>query len=356
MEAAPLDVTLEISPRARFDLIDVRPRVVEKCGQIFERFPRALYCSYHTTAGYLDQSLASRLNKTREGVAPYVSLFQAVFPEGAGYRHDDLHSREELSDEQRCVEPRNADSHLAFISAGLRSCVTYKRRSDEPVYFIDLDGVNAGRPRQRVTTVLGFNTEEVVARDRLAIPVSAHSVDSVNLKDARLGLYERVRELIARHGVTKGRVNIALAPRERQAGLTVNEYETLLMRHDLAEILSEPFRFVAEKSRHLIADPRAIPKKTIGYAKYDLVRVFNELVDAFGLSESVVERMVARFIGAPASRFLRMKRSVSLLVTDRDTAGCGSIAQGPFQSPILVQWHTAEHRQRQVDITLTRFK
>ena len=198
--------------------------------------------------------------------------------------------------------------------------MTYKRRSDEPVYFIDLDGVHGGRPRQRVTTVLGFNTEEVVARDCLAISVSAHPVDSVNLKDARLGLYERVHELIVRHGVTKGRVNIALSPRERQAGLTVNEYETLLMRHDLAEVLSEPFRFVAEKSRHLIADPRAIPKKTIGYAKYDLVRVFNELVDAFGLSESVVERMVARFIGAPASRFLR-NETLGELTGDRSGHG-----------------------------------
>ena len=29
---------------------------------------------------------------------------------------------------QRQVEPRNADSHLAFIGAGLRNCVTYVNR------------------------------------------------------------------------------------------------------------------------------------------------------------------------------------------------------------------------------------
>jgi len=33
--------------------------------------------------------------------------------------------RTELSDAQRKVEPRNADSHLTYIGAGLRNCVTY---------------------------------------------------------------------------------------------------------------------------------------------------------------------------------------------------------------------------------------
>ena len=351
-----VEVTLAISPRARVDLVDVRTRVAARHGDVLERFPRALYCSFHTTAGYLDQSLACRLNRKRDGVAPYLSFFRAVFPQGAGYQHDELHLREELSDEQRRVEPCNADSHLAFISAGLRSCVTYRRRTGEPVYFIDLDGMHAGRPRQRVTSILGFNAEEVVVRHRLAVPLSGHPVDSVNLKDPRLGLYQRVQDLITRHNVVKGRVEIALAPGERQAGLTVNEYETLLMQHDLAEVLRDPLRFMAEKSRHLLADPRAIPNKTIGYAKYDMVRVFNELVDALGLSDSVVEKLLARFFGAPARRFLRMKRSVSLLVSDRDSTGQGSLTQGPFQSPILVQWCRADRRQRHVDVTLTRFR
>jgi len=116
---SPAEVTLEISPRSRVDVVDVRERAADTHGDLVERFPRALYCSYHTTAGYLDQSLAMRLNRTRDGVAPYLSFFRAVFPEGGGYRHDELHLREELSEAQRRVEPRNADSHLAFISAGL---------------------------------------------------------------------------------------------------------------------------------------------------------------------------------------------------------------------------------------------
>ena len=354
---APVEVALEISPRARIDLVDVRQRVSETRGDVLDAFPQALYCSFHTTAGYLDQSLATRLNKKGNGLAHYLSFFRNVFPEGAAYKHDEMHLREELSEAQRQVEPCNADSHLAFISAGLRSCVTYRPRRGEPVYFIDLDGVSGVRPRQRMTTVLGFNTEEVVARDRVEIPMSAHPVDSVNLKDARFGVYERSRELIARHDVGKGRIQITLAPGEDQAGLTVNEYETLLMRHDLAEVIRNPLRFVAEKSRHLLADPRSIPNKTIDYAKYDMVRVFNRLVDTLGLSDSIVEKIVSRFfVGAPAKHFLRMKRSVSLPVSDRDTPGEGHITQGRYQSPILVQWRRAEQRARFVDITLTRFR
>ena len=352
----PAEVTLEISPRARVDVVDVRPGVASVHGDILKHFPRALYCSFHTTAGYLDQSLAKRLNRKRDGVAPYLSFFRALFPERGGYRHDDLHLREDLSEAQRRVEPRNADSHLAFISAGLRSCVAYRQQNGEPVYFIDLDGITNGRPRQRVTSILGYNAEEEVATERMAVPLSRHPVDSVNLKDPRLGLSDRCQALITKHGVEKGRIRIALAPNEHQAGLTVNEYETLLMKHDLAEVLRNPFRFMAEKSRHLLANPRAIPNKTIGYAKYDMVRVFNELVDALGLSESVVEKILARFIGAPARRFLRMKRSVSLLVSDRDKAGHGALAEGTFQSPILVQWQQCERRERSVDITLTRFR
>ena len=356
METAPVEVALGISPRARVDLVDVRKRVSETRGDVLETFPQALYCSFHTTAGYLDQGLATRLNKKRNGLAHYLGFFRNLFPEGAGYKHDKMHLREELSDAQRQVEPCNADSHLAFISAGLRSCVTYRPRPGEPIYFIDLDGMNAGRPRQRVTTILGFNTEETVARDRVEVPMSTHPVDSVNLKDPCFGIYERCQTLIARHGVAKGRIQIALAPDEHQAGLTVNEYETLLMRHDLAEVLRNPLRFMAEKSRHLLADPLSIPNKTIDYAKYDMVQVFNGLVDALRLSDSVVEQIVSRFFGAPARHFLRMKRKVSLLVSDRDTPDEGHVAHGRYQSPILVQWRRAEQRTRFVDITLTRFR
>ena len=155
--------------------------------------------------------------------------------------------------------------------------------------------------------------------------------------------------------MTKGRLRLDLAPGERQAGLTVNEYETLLMRHDLREVLRDPLRFMAEKGRHALRDPRAIPTKTLGYATYDLVRALNQLVDALGMKESWLERLLAHAMAVPAERFFRMKRSVNLLVSDRHTPGRGGIVEGTYQSPILVQWGRAPRQTRQLEIVLTRF-
>jgi thiamine phosphate synthase YjbQ (UPF0047 family) len=351
----PREYTLELTPRARVDVIDVRRVMSARHGDGLDDYPRALCCSFHTTAGYLDQSLASRLNQSRGGVMPYIELFRTMFPEGAGYEHDKLDRRTELTEAQKPVEPMNADSHLAIMAGALRTCVTYQNRPGEPLCFIDLDGVHAGGPRRRSTTVLGYSGEEAVAQTRLMVPVSGHAVDSVNLKAPNLGIYEQCAALVAAHGVTKGRIRLTLAPGERHAGLTVNEYETLLMRHDLREVLSDPLRFMAEKAGHILGNPRAIPAKTLDYAKYDLVRVFNQLVDTLGLTESMVESVLARVIAMPASRFLRMKRSVSLLVSDRQTSGRGAIVEGTYQSPILVQWHRGARQSRALDVTLTRF-
>jgi thiamine phosphate synthase YjbQ (UPF0047 family) len=285
----------------------------------------------------------------------YIDVFRTMFPEGAGYEHDKLERRTELTEAQKPAEPQNADSHLAFMAGALRTCVTYKNRPNEPVCFIDLDGVHAGRPRRRVTSVIGYTREEPVAQTRLIVPVSGHPVDSVNLKAPHLGIYDQCTELLAHHGVTKGRIRLTLAPGERHAGITVNEYETLLMRHDLSEVLRDPLRFMAEKAGHMLGNPRAIPARTLDYAKYDFVRVFNQLVDALGLRESLVESVLSRAIAMPASRFLRMTRAVSLLVSDRNTPGTGAIIEGTYQSPILVQWHRGPKPSRVLDVTLTRF-
>ncbi len=352
MRLAPVEVSLEVTPSARFDVINVRDRA-KVIRRDLEPFPHALYCSYHTTAGYLDQGFASRL-KASMGIHRYMRLFQTLFPEGADYRHDNLHLRHELSERERDFEPRNADAHLAFIAAGLRNCVRYVNRPREAVYFIDLDGISGGRPRRRTTSILAFNVEDVVCRERIAVPVSAHPVDSVNLKDPRLGLYPQLHALITRHGVSRGRIHLSLPASEQQAGLTINEYETLLMRHDLFEVLKNPLRFMAEKGRNLLADPWAIPNKTIDYAKYDMVRFFNELFDTFRMNESLIEKVLARMIAVPARQFFRMKRSVSLLVSDRGTPAQGDVVGGAYQSPILVQWHKAPGRQRSIEITLTR--
>jgi thiamine phosphate synthase YjbQ (UPF0047 family) len=355
MSSGPLELTLELTPRARVDVIDVRRAISSRFGDALDEYPRALCSSFHTTAGYLDPGVASRLNQGRDGVMPYIEVFRTMFPEGAGYEHDKLERRTELSEDQKPVEPQNADSHLAVMAGALRTCVAYQNRPGAPVSFIDLDGVHDGRARRRLTSVLGYRVEEPVAHARLTIPVSRHPVDSVNLKNPRFGIYAQCAEMVARHGVAKGRLRVALAPGERHAGLTVNEYETLLMRHDLSEVLRDPLRYMAEKAGHMLGNPRAIPAKTLDYAKYDLVRVFNRLVDALGLRESMVETVLAKAIAMPAARFLRMKRSVSLLVSDRDVPGQGAIIEGTYQSPILVQWHRGAKPVRTLDVTLTRF-
>ncbi len=337
MPSKPLDLTLELEPRARFDIVELRSHFAAE-HQAISGFPHCLYWSSHTTAGFLDRSLAARLSA--EHIPTYVDAFRTIFPEGAGYQHDRLDQRDDLNPTQRAVEPRNGDSHLAFIASGLRPCVTHPNRPDEPVYFVDLDGIVDGRPRRRLTRLIGFRQERAVRTTRIEVPVSAHPIDSINLKDPRLGVYEQLSQFVAASGVGKGRLRIVLDPTERHSALTVNEYETLLMNHDLAEVLRNPLRFVAEKYRHALANPRAVPAKTLGYAKYDFVRVLNKGLDTLGLRGSIVEKVLARTLAVPAARFFRMRRSVSLLVSERPD-GTNGLIEGAYQSPILVQWQRA---------------
>ena len=128
------------------------------------------------------------------------------------------------------------------------------------------------------------------------------------------------------------------------------------MKHDLIEVLRDPVRFMKEKGRHMLSDPRAIPNRTIEYAKFDLVTVLNRLIDVLGMNESLVEKVLARLMAVPADRFLRMKRGVSLLVSSEGAAqGGGSVVQGQYQSPILVQWEKAAGQSRKLELRLTEF-
>ena len=349
MSNKTLDLTVELAPRARFDLVDLRRHFADEHAAL-SRYPRTLYWSCHTTAGFLEPGLASRLSE--ESIPNYLEAFRTLFPEGAGYEHDRLERREDLDSAQRAIEPRNADSHLAFMASGLGTCVIHENRPDQPVFFVDLDGVNGGQPRRRRARFVGFSQERVVGTARIEVPVSAHPIDSINLKDPRLGVYEQLDAFVRQAGVAKGRLTVTLDSAERHSALTVNEYETLLMKYDLREVLANPLRFVAEKYRHALADPRAVPAKTLGYAKYDFVRVLNRGLDTFGLRGSMVERVLARTLAVPAARFFGMGRSVNLLVSSDDASGSG-IVEGTYQSPILVQWQQAPRSARILDATLT---
>ncbi len=350
----PVELTLRLQPQARYDVIDVRREAQAQHGGALDGYPRGLYCSYHTTAGFLEQALCARLGYDRRYVDPFIQMFQRVFPEGANYRHDQLDLRSELSEEERRQESRNADSHLAAIGSGLRNCATYVHREGAPVLFIDLDGVVPAGIRERRATVLGYHREEPVASWQTALPVSPHPVDSINLRDPRLGFFDELSAAVRRHDVEHGRLDVALLASERHVGLTVNEYETLLMQHDLAEVLREPVRFMAAKGRNMLRDPWGIPGKTLDYAKYDLVQLFNEAMDRLRISESALERMLSRFLALPAARFLRMKRALTLPVSG--TSGRDGLLYGTYQSPILVQWRKAEGQQRWVRVSLVRFR
>ena len=86
------------------------------------------------------------------------------------------------------------------------------------VYFVDLDGVNDGR------TASYWSTEAAVAQ------TVHHRVCELEGSVAR----SRLAEFVARADVGT-RLHLALDPCERHAALTVNEFETLLMKNDLAD-------------------------------------------------------------------------------------------------------------------------
>ena len=346
----PSKLRLTLAPQRRFEAFDVAARVAE-AGNLLRRYQRVLFCSPHTTAGYLDRSLALRMQNRYDLLSQFFRAFRALFPQGAEYSHDQMDLRTELTDAQKVVEPRNGDSHLTFIGARMRNCVTVRTDPAVPVHFIDLDGATAAFRRERKTTILGFDRERPVAQMSVSIPVSKHPIDSINLADPRLGLLESVDDLLRRLGVEHARVDLIVDSAERNVGLTVNEYETLLIQNDLMDVLKDPLRFARIKGRHLIDDPLSIPAKTVSYAQYDAVRMLNSLMEALGIDQSSFERLVAKMLSVPARCFFRSRR-VSFLATPEEGQGTSQLVRGPYQSPILVQWQSAEREARNLDVTI----
>jgi thiamine phosphate synthase YjbQ (UPF0047 family) len=356
MTGRPYTLTLELVPGARRDVIDVALRLAEECGDLLAGYGRVLCCSHHTTAGFVEPALARRLAGRRDAVQSLLRLFAEVFPFGADYLHDRMELRAELPPAARAQEPPNADAHLTFIASGLTNCVCCRNRPGAPLLFVDLDGEYQGRRRTRTASVLAYDTERVVAETAIEVPVSEHAVASVNLWDRSLGVVARVDELVERHGLDFGRVELELGGAERAAAVTVNEFETLLMRHDLAEVLRDPLRFVARQTRRALADPRAVPAKSLGYARYDVVRLLNELLDGLGLRRSAIERLVAGVMGVPAERLLRLKRRVSLAVCPTADGSRSSVLQGRYQSPILIQWRRSPRGARRLRLKVVAFQ
>ena len=354
--AASREFLLELTPRHRFDLFDVNAALREAHGDVLHDHRRALYASYHTTAGYLDEASCASVGFNGEGVRGLVERYRQLYPAGAGYRHDRLDERHELTAKQKETEPLNADAHLSFFGAGLEGCVTYHAETDRPAWFVDLDGVGVTGPRTRRTAVVGFDEERVAARLSLTAPSSDHRIDAFNLRDARLGVIDEIQAHVQRLGIAKGRVDIRLRADDPGAALAVNEYETLLMQHDLADVLRNPFRYAAEKSWHALRHPHEVKEKAKDYAKYDLVVFVNDQLTRWNLRGTAAERVVNAVIRRTALKYLRMKRAVSLPISDHDREGVGEIVQGTYQSPILVQWNRPRAAERRLDVEIVSFE
>ena len=383
----PFKATLWIRPTSRTDFIDVRARLREEFGSEFARYPKALYISAHTTAGFLDQRLAQRLGNDEAKVRGFIRVFHEIFPPNAGYVHDELELRDELSEEQKATEPENADSHLTYIGAGLQSAASYDHKQDEPVWFVDLDGVHRGGTRRRRTTVVGYAAEEVVAQTRLEVEASSRPVDTTDLREPEAGLVDRLQALVDEHGVSFGRLDVSLAPQETGASLTVNEYEPLLMNRDLRGALLSPLRFMADQGREVLKTPLSLPGKAlrlpgkalrlsgkalnvakvgttvlrstpgpvIDSATVEALHVMDRVLKRIGVDDSVIARVLGRTLTFPVSRFRGLRRGISLPVIDQDGDGVGEIPWGTYQSPILIQWKAPRGRTRELDVKLIRF-
>src|SRR5262252_8426647 len=90
----------------RFEAIDVTSHIPQDARRVLQAHRRALYCSLHTTAGYLEQSLSNRIGNDHHGLSKFFGSFHALFPPNAEYKHDKMELRTELSEDQKKVEPR----------------------------------------------------------------------------------------------------------------------------------------------------------------------------------------------------------------------------------------------------------
>jgi hypothetical protein len=160
---------------------------------------------------------------------------------------------------------------------------------------------------------------------------------------------------VGSYGINKGLIDIALASEESRAALTVNEYETLLMRNDLPAAMSNPLGYVLQRGKQIFQNPASIPGKARSYLTYDIIHLYNELMKNLQLSPSVVERVLS-FLSHPVSHLFRLKRSITLLVSHSLDTGPGRIVQGSYQSPILLHYGTAQKKLRCLEITLKKFE
>lgn len=311
MPAALPHTTICLRPDRRTAVLPVRPAVQRAGASVLEQ-PRVAYSAHHTTAGFLDAEARSATASTASALRAAVAPYQALFPYGAGYQHDQMHLRTELRPEQRRCEPRNADAHLTYIGAGLVACVHLD--ASAPLALVDLDGVNreTGRQRTRQVTAVGFSEAKPVSTFEVGVPAPQDAVGATSLRDPRLGLITRIQAALTAQDVGWGCVAVALAGAETEAALVVNEYEPQLMQHDVAALLRMP---------------QCFPTK------------------ASVAAGSAVEAGAS----PPDAPPLRLASRIRMMVRPPAENGTSRLVQGRYQSPILLH-RTARHRSLRVTV------
>lgn len=355
---SPQALSLTQQPRTRPQVTDLRDLLTDAgASGLLRNHGRLLVVSHHTTAGFPDRVLRRRLADDPVRLDAYLDALANLFPPEAGYHHDRLPLRHELSTEQKATEPLNADAHLAFIGGGFTNCAEFRGTGQQPleerpIWFVDFDGVYRGRDmgeirRTRRMTFVGYHEEERVSSLDLEVPVPEGRV-ALDLTGGGAGTLpgespspgssalEPLLEEVAAQGVTHGRIQLHLHPEERGAGLTVNEFEALLMTRDLAELFESPLRWAVARQA--------------GDALHSALQ-------ALGISRERRERLRDRIMARPTPRVLRLRRDLKLpLLPDGPPGAPARPVQGRYQSPILVQWEPAPTGVRRVRATLWRFR
>ena len=111
----------------------------------------------------------------------FIRRLLKISPQNAGYSHDRLELRGELTESQKEKEPPNADSHLTFIGGGLENCVGYLSKNDSPAYFVDLNGGYKKQYRRHMRIILAYEKQKLVYNGNFRIPVpEGRSTNSTN--------------------------------------------------------------------------------------------------------------------------------------------------------------------------------
>jgi len=335
MSSSVLARQLCIRPRKRPEILDLRSLVREDV----ERHRHLLCVSHHTTAGFLDPTLRRRVGRDEARLTAFVDALAAFFPPEAGYEHDRLSLRDELSEAQKLVEPLNADAHLAFIGGGFSNCVVESSSSQTPIWFVDFDGVFLDRREQvnqrtRTATLVGFDHEHTVHSIRVTLP-DVREGKVVRLDAPELGLLDAIQEGIAAKTIASGRIRVDLENPRRGEGLTMNEFEALLMERDMLRIMQDPFNFAREGTKGL-----------------------RLALEALGVTPRRLARLLNRLLGTSEPQLLRLQHSLSIAVLPEGFDGVpipvgamGRPVMGTYQSPILVQRPAGSARTLRVTFT-----